>query len=236
MLDKLYPYRFELFFVTQLTVLFGSIVIPDAVFENWMSPILLTGNLIFGVVLVSKNKYIVWFLLAVLIITALIVIFDLFNSHIDKSLDYLKLSSYSLFYSVVTWEIIKQVWNAKVVGKNVILGLISGYISLGLLAFFLCLTIEIMQPNSFSGLAGSGVVVSGVIGSGMSDAAIVEQLMYFSYITLMTIGYGDILPVTPNAHKAAIFIGLIGQFYLVILTGIVVGKYINQFVETKEKS
>ena len=52
--------------------------------------------------------------------------------------------------------------------------------------------------------------------------------MYYSYITLMTIGYGDILPITPIAQKAAIFIGLIGQFYLVVLTAIVVGKYINQ--------
>ncbi len=62
----------------------------------------------------------------------------------------------------------------------------------------------------------------------MSDAAIVEQLMYFSYITLMKIGYGDILPVTPNAYKAPMFISLISQFYLVILTAIVVGKYLNQ--------
>jgi len=231
MLNKLYPYRFELFFATQLTVLFGSIIIPNTLFENWMSPILLTANLVFGVVLVKKNKYLVRFLLTVLILTALIVVFDLLNSHIDKNFEYLKLGSYFLFYSAVTWEIIKQVWNAKVVGKNVILGLISGYISLGLLAFFLCLTIEIMQPNSFSGL-----VASGVVGSWMADSAIIEQLMYFSYITLMTIGYGDILPVTPNAHKAAMFIGLIGQFYLVILTAIVVGKFINQSSQAKEKS
>ena len=100
-------------------------------------------------------------------------------------------------------------------GKNVILGLISGYISLGLLSFFICLSIEIIYPNSFSGLTQ--------VNQDMSDS-----LMYYSYITLMSIGYGDILPITPIAQKAAIFIGLIGQFYLVILTAIVVGKYINQ--------
>ncbi len=217
MLDKIYPYRFELFFTTQLTVLFGSIIIPYAIFENWMAPILLTANLVFGVLLVSKNKNLFRFLLTFLIITALIIIVGLLNADIDKNFDYLKLGSYFLFYAIVTWEIIRQVWKAKIVGKNVILGLISGYISLGLLAFFLCLTIEIVDPNSFSGLGGSG----------MEDGAITEQLMYFSYITLMSIGYGDILPVTPIAQKAAMFIGLIGQFYLVILTAIVVGKYIQ---------
>lgn len=223
MLDRLYPYRFELFFVTQLTVLFGSIIFPNAFFESWMTPILLTGNLTFGVVLVSKNKYLFRFLLTFLILTALIIMVGLLHSDIDKSFDYLKLGSYFLFYAIVTWEIIKQVWNAKIVGKNVILGLISGYISLGLLAFFLCLTIEIIEPNSFSGLVGPGA----------TDGAVTEQLMYFSYITLMTIGYGDILPVSPISQKATIFIGLIGQFYLVILTAIVVGKYINQSLKTK---
>jgi len=51
--------------------------------------------------------------------------------------------------------------------------------------------------------------------------------MYYTYITLMTIGYGDISPATPLAKKAAVFIGLWGQFYLVIITAVVVGKYIG---------
>ena len=56
--------------------------------------------------------------------------------------------------------------------------------------------------------------------------------MYYSYITLLTIGYGDILPVSALAHKAAILIGLMGQIYLVVITAIVVGKYINQSLKT----
>ncbi len=52
--------------------------------------------------------------------------------------------------------------------------------------------------------------------------------MYFSYITLTTIGYGDILTITILARKASILIGLVGQMYLVVITAIVVGKYIKQ--------
>ena len=44
----------------------------------------------------------------------------------------------------------------------------------------------------------------------------------------MTIGYGDIIPDTSLAQKASILIGMVGQFYLMIITAIVVGKYINQ--------
>ena len=215
MLDRLYPYRFELFLITQLAVLFGSLFIPSAWFENFVLPFLLLLNLTFGLLLVSKKKSITRFLFAIFCLTVVFVIFEFVNS--ANKLHNIKLTAYFVFYSVVTIEIIKQVWKAQVVSKNVILGLISGYISLGLLSFFLCLTIEIINPGSFSGIESS-----------INSPNKSEQLMYFAYITLMTIGYGDILPITDMAQKASMFIGLIGQFYLVILTAIVVGKYINQ--------
>lgn len=50
----------------------------------------------------------------------------------------------------------------------------------------------------------------------------------YNFIRRTTYGYGDILPVARLAHKAAILIGLMGQFYLVIITAIVVGKNLNQ--------
>jgi len=226
MFDKLYPYRFELFLATQLSILFGSLVMPISWFENWIMPILLLFNIGSGILLAFKKKRLFRFLLAFLAVSILLVVTGFIDSGVDKNFDYLKLASYFIFYGFVTVEIIKQVWKAKVVSKNVILGLISGYISLGLLSFFLCLTIEIVYPNSFTGTA----ILAGV------NTDITDQLMYYSYITLMTIGYGDILPVTPIAQKASVFIGLIGQFYLVILTAIVVGKYINQSIKTNEEN
>jgi hypothetical protein len=54
-----------------------------------------------------------------------------------------------------------------------------------------------------------------------------DSLLYFSFITLMTIGYGEILPATATAQKASILLGLMGQFYLVIITAVVVGKYMK---------
>ena len=78
----------------------------------------------------------------------------------------------------------------------------------------MCFTTELFIPHSFS-FPDNGI-------------SAIQNLMYFSYITLLTIGYGEILPETVLAQKIVIFIGLTGQVYLVILTGIIVGKYINQ--------
>lgn len=218
MIERLYAYRFELFLSTQLSILFGSLIIPAVWFDNIIMSMLLVLNVLCGVLLVFKKKILFYIMLVFLAISIVMASMGIINSKVENQFDYLKLGTYFLFYGLVTIEIIKQVWKAKIVGKNVILGLISGYVSLGLLAFFLCISIEIMHPNSFSGIG---------ISPGVNED-VMEQIMYYSYITLMTIGYGDILPLTPIAQKTAIFIGLIGQFYLVILTAIVVGKYINQ--------
>jgi len=214
MLQKLYPYRFEFFFFSQIAILFGSLIVPSNLFENIVSPILFQINLFAGIVLLSKKKKLMWFLIMLLVIT--IMVFAL-NNGVDKKsteFDFLKLLSIFIFYIIVTIGLISQVWKAVVVNKNVIFGLVSGYISLGFIGFFICFSIELAQPNSFQGF--------------LTGISTTDNLMYYSYITLLTIGYGDILPTTALAQKGVMLIGLVGQIYLVVITAIVIGKYLNQ--------
>ncbi|PKH51279.1 hypothetical protein CXF68_11570 [Tenacibaculum sp. Bg11-29] len=223
MLERLYSHRFSIFFISQIVILFGSLLIPSGVFESLILSIFFLINIVAGIVLVSKSKFFLWFFIGLLCILFLNFIFKLEEKKL--LFRYIKMGGYFLFYGFVATQLIKQVWLAKIVDRNVIFGLISGYISLGLIGFFICLAIEISNPGSFEGLK---VMVS-------NTDALTEQLMYFSYITLLTIGYGDILPVTTLAQKATILIGLMGQMYLVVITAIVVGKYINQSVVTNKK-
>jgi hypothetical protein len=116
----------------------------------------------------------------------------------------------------VTLQIIGQVWNAETVNRSVIFGMMCGYISLGLLGFFTFFIIELATPGSFN-----GILID------LPISAKIEELLYFSYITIMTIGYGDISPATDMAQKATMLVGMIGQFYLVIVTAVVIEKYIR---------
>ncbi len=225
MIDKLYAYRFEIFFFSQITILFGSLVFPLILFENIVSPILFLINLMAGILLLSKNKKAALFFCGLLVVTGVSIgSYLLDDPSYERVFNFIKMGSYFLFYVVVTFEIIKQVWQAELVNKNVILGLISGYISLGLIGFFICLSIEMTHHGSFAG----------IIIDPSNPETITQELMYYSYITILTIGYGDILPVTDLAKKAAILIGLVGQFYMMIITAIVVGKYINQLYGIKK--
>jgi hypothetical protein len=47
--------------------------------------------------------------------------------------------------------------------------------------------------------------------------------IYFSFVTLATLGYGDITPVTPIARGLAVFEAVVGQFYLAVLVARLVG-------------
>lgn len=213
-MQKLYGYRFEIILISQFLILFGGLLFSAAWYNKYVSPVFFMANLFAGLLLFSRNKKKLGVIIALLFTALVTQIADNYSFKGEAFIRGLRLASFFLFYILLTLELISQVWSAKIVSKNVIFGLISGYISLGLVGFFICLTIESYHPNAFSGLTDSTVVT--------------EELIYYSYITLMTIGYGEIVPAIPSARKAAVFIGLLGQLYLVVLTAIIVGKYINQ--------
>jgi voltage-gated potassium channel len=51
------------------------------------------------------------------------------------------------------------------------------------------------------------------------------QMMYFSFVTLLTIGFGDITPLKDVAQTAVVIEGIIGQFYVAILVARIVSVY-----------
>lgn len=213
-----FKYRYIIFLITQLAILFGSLVTDIDNYEKIYSPLFFIANVIAGIVLISDKRKLMWLFIILLFLEIIIFGFSFSETKTLSLSNYLRFFIYFLFYIIVTYVIIKNVWNAKIVDHKVILGLISGYISLGFIGYFVFLSVNVGYPNSFEGLS--------FIELGKESYS--EGLMYFSYITLLTIGYGDISPITPMAQKATIFVGLIGQFYMVIITAITVGKYLNQ--------
>lgn len=217
MYSLLFKNRFELFLISQLCILFGSLLFPIDFFERVLLPLLFLTNIIAGIILISRNKKLMWFFIILLGISSVAIGSSMLLQTNDDSPVLVRLVVFFVFQIFVTYQIIMQIWNAKSVNKKVIIGLMSGYISLGFLAFLLFLMIEILQPGSFKG---------DLLNTTSFDMK-ADSLMYYAYITLLTIGYGEIVPVTQVAQKAAVLTGLVGQFYLVIITAVVVEKYIS---------
>ena len=215
--DFFQKYRFEAFLITFCLLVFGSLFFPPRLFENLLNPLFLILNITAGfVVIYNRKKFRLLYTVLFAATLGFILIQGFYGFEERSLLQLVRFALLSLFYLVVTLAIIHEVWHTKEVTRNVISGVMGGYIALGLIGFFILWGIEIANPGSFSGLDTS------------NRTAQTQSLLYLSYITLMTIGYGDIVPTTQIAQKATVLVGLLGQFYLVIITGVVVGKYINQ--------
>ncbi len=98
-----------------------------------------------------------------------------------------------------------------------IYGAICAYLLLGYAwTFAYSLAVEI-QPDSFT--SQTSPLPHDIVGR-------VMQLRYFSFVTLTTVGYGDIVPHSPAARTLALLEAILGQFYLVALVGRLVGLHI----------
>jgi len=98
-----------------------------------------------------------------------------------------------------------------------IYGAVCAYLLLGYAWTFAYSLIEELQPGSFG---------SATTPMPHDLVARVMQLRYFSFVTLATVGYGDIVPRTPMARTLALLEAMVGQFYLVALVGRLVGLHI----------
>ena len=125
---------------------------------------------------------------------------------------YIGLMLFGIFIAIITAECLRQVSTAPKVDKHLIMGAIDGFMLIGLLGGIIYTFLHLQYPGSFSN------VPEGMRG--------IMDLTYFSYITVLTIGYGDIVPLTEASRFFSIFLGLVGEFYIVVIMAILVGKYL----------
>lgn len=213
---SLYQKRFPIFMISLCTILFGNLIFPQEIFHLIISPIFLLINVLTGILLVKEKKRSRIVFIGLLIAIVLTFGIEFKTAGIEQISTNIRFGLLFMFYALITLEVISQVWLANQVNETVILGVITGYICLGLLGFFLFMSIEILEPGSFYGIS-----------EGIESGSARESMLYFSFITLLTIGYGDIVPNSYLAMKASVLLGLLGQFYMVILTAIVVGKFLG---------
>lgn len=102
--------------------------------------------------------------------------------------------------------ILYRVFSPGPINANRIKGSIAGYIVVGLMFTGCYEMVETFAPGAIQ-LNGQGL------------EHLRSTLMYFSFVSLTTMGYGDIVPVDPVARSLAMLEGLIGQLYPAILIG-----------------
>jgi len=117
-----------------------------------------------------------------------------------------------VFFLLVTAALIYQVARSSDVTSGVIIGAVDGYLLLGSVGAVACAIIERASPGSFAS-AGAQLEQS--------------EFLYFSFVTLATVGYGDVVPVAPVARSLVILLAVSGQIYIAVLMALLVGKYVG---------
>ena len=208
--QRAYKLRFHLLLSSYLLILFGSLFFPEKLYQEYISDLFVLFNTLAGINLIHKRKKTLRICIALLIIVFSAVIFHKIG---DKGLNRSIYFIYFLYFLISSLELYRQIWKAKKVSTEIILAVFCGLVVMGLMGNIVFILIETRNSGSFANLP--------------SGPAMYQDLMYFSYISLLTIGYGDIYPVTPIAKKFSVLFGLLGQFYSVVITAIVVGKYLT---------
>ena len=133
--------------------------------------------------------------------------------------------SWLLFFAFMTWHELRAVLRQREVTSETICMSISVYLLMGLTWGLLYSLIYQLQPHAFS-FPSSDVLTTGLPTEKREPVFMV--LTYFSLVTLTTIGYGDISPLTMKARYAAVAEGVTGQFYLAILVARLVGMQMSR--------
>ena len=133
---------------------------------------------------------------------------------------YLHLFLLLCFYLWAIWLAGRQVLFSGVVDANRIVGAICIYLLMGLIWTLMYLFIAQAVPGAFNG------VEQMVWYDNFANVA------YYSFVTLTTLGYGDISPVSPIARFLVYMEAVVGVFYMAILVASLIGVGIN---ESKKK-
>jgi hypothetical protein len=116
------------------------------------------------------------------------------------------------FYAYVVYRVLRFVGHSQSVNADTIYCGLSAYLLMGLMWSSVYALLEMLAPNSFN-LSVDTQRHGGV------------QLIYFSFVTMTTLGYGDITPLSDRARSLAILQTVTGQLYLAVMIAWLVSRY-----------
>ncbi|MGB5303295.1 MAG: ion channel [Gemmatimonadota bacterium] len=158
---------------------------------------------------------------------------------------------YLAFFAYLAILMLRWTLRQHEIEAETIYGAVSVYLLLALVWGLLYYSMALTHPGSFHFPVDDelGAIQAARVDQGSSSTLTVADgelrrvsdsaqgtLMYYSFVTLTTLGYGDIYPVSDAARILAMLEATLGQLYLVILVARLVGLYTSQEQERRRKA
>ncbi|MDW7693541.1 potassium channel family protein [Flammeovirgaceae bacterium SG7u.111] len=174
-------------------------------------------SLVLGVYSIGYGRVMLSF---VIVLVALTIVFSILKDVLQMRIfGLLQYGCNILFFGIADYRLIKFVAKSKNVTANIIYGAICGYLLMGFIGAMLFDVLTTIAPNSLD--------------FPYTDQPGFHDFLYFSFVTLSTLGYGDVTPAAEVAQSLSILLSVTGQMYLTVLVAMLVGKYLNDQNSTK---
>jgi voltage-gated potassium channel len=188
------------------------LLLSSAIVDQFFARSLLGQSLVIAFTVISmtiavwslrSSKYVfntaLGLVFATIIISAVVIFLD------QAELEFIHLLLMLYFFLMTLRLASQQALFADRVTLNSIIGSICIFLLLGLIWVILYLLLAEFTPNAFSGL------------NGISWQENFPDFIYFSFVTLTTLGFGDLLPISPLARFLVYTEAIVGVFYMAIV-------------------
>ena len=115
-----------------------------------------------------------------------------------------------LLYLIAPFSIVRHLMLRRDIDTETLLGAVSAYLLIGMFFAFAYKAAGDLGSVPFYGTAGRGSL---------------SQDLFFSFVTMTTVGYGDLVPAANPGQTLAVLEALIGQLFLVVAVGKIISSY-----------
>jgi hypothetical protein len=142
--------------------------------------------------------------------------------------------TFSFFYLWTLVRLVGGLAREPRVTRMVVSGALAGYLLLGICGGLLLCVIESFQPGSFrSALDGTdpmrlGDSLAQELPLTLTWERNFMRVNYFAFVSLTTVGYGDIIPVHPLAQMASLLLSIAGPLYIAVVMGVLISRITSQ--------
>ena len=149
-------------------------------------------------------------LFKVTVVSLIIILINIlfFDNNQSVSQYFLKI----LIVSITIVELFREIFKTKIIDSHIISSAISIYVLVGIFWYLLFMFLLMIDPNSFYIRNFNPEMVS-------------IDMIYFSFTTLTTLGYGDITPVSYTAKMWSITEAMMGVMFLAVMISRVVSLF-----------
>jgi hypothetical protein len=202
-----------------LSLLLAILMTPVLNQDNWRRLVLAAVTfipIVLSVVRLSQIRRWVWPSVLLALGNAVFVVAG--NTFPSPTLTGMRWVFLAAFFGLTAAGLFSYLRNSRAVAHAELYTAVNIYLLLGLLWAAIYLAIDAFSPGAIRA------------GSGPADRQ--TELLYFSLITLSTVGYGDIVPLSGTARILAALEGVTGVLYIATTVALLVGRFKSESWET----